>query len=51
VPVPAPPGEQQSADAILKLVYQLLETLRQYGQERLAESGEADALRDRHFAY
>ena len=31
--------------------YRLLETLRQYGQERLAESGEADALRDRHFAY
>ena len=31
--------------------YRLLETLRQYGQERLAESGEADAIRDRHFAY
>jgi predicted ATPase len=31
--------------------YVLLETLRQYGQERLAESGEADAIRDRHFAY
>ena len=26
--------------------YRLLETLRQYGQERLAESGEADAIRD-----
>jgi predicted ATPase len=25
--------------------YRLLETLRQYGQERLAESGEADAIR------
>jgi predicted ATPase/DNA-binding CsgD family transcriptional regulator/transcriptional regulator with XRE-family HTH domain len=31
--------------------YRLLETLRQYGEERLAESGEADAIRDRHFAY
>jgi predicted ATPase len=31
--------------------YRLLETLRQYGQDRLAESGEADAIRDRHFAY
>ena len=31
--------------------YRLLETLRQFGQERLAESGEADAIRDRHFAY
>src|SRR5438093_12052914 len=31
--------------------YRLLETLRQYGQERLAESGEADAIRDRLFAY
>ena len=31
--------------------YRLLETLRQYGQERLAESGEGDAIRDRHFAY
>src|SRR5262249_42564393 len=31
--------------------YRLLETLRQYGQERLAESGEADAIRDRHSAY
>ena len=31
--------------------YRLLETLRQFGQDRLAESGEADAIRDRHFAY
>jgi hypothetical protein len=31
--------------------YRLLETLRQYGQERLAESGEAEAIRDAHFAY
>jgi len=31
--------------------YRLLETLRQYGQERLAESGEGDGMRDRHFAY
>jgi predicted ATPase len=31
--------------------YRLLETLRQFGQERLAESGEADAIRDRHFAH
>jgi len=31
--------------------YRLLETLRQYGRERLVQSGEADAIRDRHFAY
>jgi predicted ATPase/DNA-binding CsgD family transcriptional regulator len=31
--------------------YRLLETLRQYGEERLQQSGEADAIRDRHFAY
>jgi predicted ATPase/DNA-binding CsgD family transcriptional regulator/transcriptional regulator with XRE-family HTH domain len=31
--------------------YRLLETLRQYGEERLTGSGEADAIRDRHFAY
>jgi predicted ATPase/class 3 adenylate cyclase len=31
--------------------YRLLETVRQYAQERLAESGEADAMRARHAAY
>jgi hypothetical protein len=31
--------------------YRLLETLRQYGQQRLAASGEAAAVRDRHAAY
>ena len=31
--------------------YRLLETLRQYGQQRLAASGEADAVRDRHAAH
>ena len=31
--------------------YRMLETVRQYAQEALAESGEADALRDRHLAY
>jgi predicted ATPase len=31
--------------------YRLLETLRQYGEERLAEGGEAAAARDRHLAY
>ena len=30
--------------------YRLLETVRQYAQERLAESGEADATRTRHLA-
>ena len=30
--------------------YQLLETLRQYGRERLAESGEAEAIERRHAA-
>ena len=28
--------------------YRLLETLRQYGADRLAEAGETDAIRDRH---
>ena len=28
--------------------YSLLESLRQYGAEKLAERGEAGALRDRH---
>jgi predicted ATPase/DNA-binding XRE family transcriptional regulator len=31
--------------------YRLLETLRQYGRERLAASGEAEALYSRHFAH
>ena len=31
--------------------YRLLETVRQYAQDRLAESGEADAVRSRHAAY
>ncbi len=31
--------------------YHMLETLRQYADEKLAESGERDALRDRHLDY
>ena len=31
--------------------YRLLETLRDFGLERLAAAGEADAARERHFAY
>ncbi|HET6265534.1 MAG TPA: winged helix-turn-helix domain-containing protein [Usitatibacter sp.] len=31
--------------------YHLLETVRQYAFEQLQESGEADAIRDRHLAY
>ncbi|GLZ05242.1 SARP family transcriptional regulator [Actinomadura sp. NBRC 104412] len=31
--------------------YRMLETLRAYGTERLAQSGDADAVRDRHAAY
>jgi tetratricopeptide (TPR) repeat protein len=31
--------------------YAMLETVRQYAQERLVESGEADELRDRHLKY
>jgi len=34
-----------------KLRYRLLETLRQYGAERLAEAGEEDDARERHFAH
>ncbi|HEX6943696.1 MAG TPA: protein kinase [Gemmatimonadaceae bacterium] len=30
--------------------YSMLETVRQYGQERLIEAGEADVVRDRHLA-
>ena len=31
--------------------YRMLETVRQYAQERLAESGEGDGARDRHLAF
>ena len=31
--------------------YRLLETMRAYGQERLRESGEGEAIRDRHLAW
>ncbi|KAA2262598.1 LuxR family transcriptional regulator [Solihabitans fulvus] len=31
--------------------YRLLDTIREYGADRLAETGGADAVRDRHFAY
>ncbi len=31
--------------------YRLLETIREYGEERLVEHGETDALRDRHARY
>lgn len=31
--------------------YSMLETIRQYANEKLMESGESDALRDRHLAY
>ncbi len=31
--------------------YRLLETIRQYAHEKLAESGEGDAVRDRHLHY
>jgi predicted ATPase/class 3 adenylate cyclase/DNA-binding CsgD family transcriptional regulator len=31
--------------------YQMLETLRQYANEKLGESGEEDALRDKHLEY
>jgi len=31
--------------------YSFLETVRQYARERLVESGEAERMRDRHFAY
>jgi len=31
--------------------FRMLETLREYGQERLAENREVDALRDRHLTY
>lgn len=40
----APPAAGQTR-------FRLLETLREYGQERLVEAGEADAFRDRHLSY
>ncbi|HSL45836.1 MAG TPA: tetratricopeptide repeat protein [Anaerolineales bacterium] len=33
------------------LRYRMLETIRQYGNERLVDSGESDTLRDRHLDY
>lgn len=33
------------------LRYRMLETIRQYGNERLVDSGESDTLRDRHLGY
>jgi len=41
----APPGEEGA------LRYRMLEPLRQYGQERLEESGEAQRVRERHAEY
>jgi predicted ATPase len=35
----------------LGMRYRMLETIRQYAQEKLAQSGEADQLRDRHLVY
>jgi non-specific serine/threonine protein kinase len=40
--------EPQPNDAVR---YRLLETLRQYGREKLVEAGEEDVSRERHFAY
>ena len=34
-----------------KTRYSMLETLRQYANEKLVEAGESDALRDRHLEY
>lgn len=34
-----------------ELRYHMLETIRQYANEKLVESGESDALRDRHLEY
>ncbi|GLZ15246.1 SARP family transcriptional regulator [Actinomadura sp. NBRC 104425] len=39
------------ADGAAKVRYRLLETVRVYAAERLAESGEADRVRDAHAAY
>ena len=38
-------------DAGAKPRYRMLETVRQYAEERLAESGEGDAIRGRHLRY
>ena len=35
----------------LGMRYSMLESIRQYAQEKLADSGESDKLRDRHLAY
>lgn len=57
-------GEPEVIDLLMHLVdkslvisdsergrYQMLETVRQYAQERLSESAEADLVRTRHLAY
>jgi non-specific serine/threonine protein kinase len=41
----------QTEEAKGELRYGLLETVRQYGQERLVAAGEAERLRDRHLAW
>jgi tetratricopeptide (TPR) repeat protein len=41
----------QAQEAGGEVRYGLLETVRQYGAERLAAAGEVDATRDRHLAY
>jgi tetratricopeptide (TPR) repeat protein len=43
------PGEGKSGRDTRR--YRLLETVRQYARERLLESGEAEAVRDRHLAF
>jgi predicted ATPase/class 3 adenylate cyclase len=39
------------ADAAESTRYRMLETIRQYGRERLIESGDADQIRGRHMVY
>ena len=45
---PQPRGKLSGEDS---LRYRMLETIRQYGREKLLEAGERNRIRDRHFDY
>ena len=46
-----PQSSENSLSAQAPLRYRMLETIRQYGHEKLLEAGEANTIRDHHFAY
>ena len=46
-----PPSHTKSASGQAPLRYRMLETIRQYGHEKLVELEEGNMIRDRHFDY